>query len=88
MTFDTSRPHEAFVWIWLPGKTAPVVAGRIHAEDDHSVFTYGRSYLARDDAIPVHAPELPLRRGAIVPERHSRSPTHCATPRRTPGAAG
>ena len=46
----------------------PVVAGRIHAEDDHFVFTYGRSYLARDNAIPVYAPELPLRRGAIVPE--------------------
>ena len=68
MTFDTSRPREAFVWIWLPGRTAPVVAGRTHAEDDHFVFTYGRSYLARDDAISVYAPELPLRRGAFVPE--------------------
>ena len=68
MTSDAYRPREAFVWIWLPGRTAPVVAGRIHAEDDHFVFTYGRSYLARDDAIPVYAPELPLRGGAIVPE--------------------
>ena len=68
MTSDATRPREAFVWIWLPGRTAPVVAGRIHAEDDHFVFTYGRSYLARDDAIPVYAPELPLRSGAIVPE--------------------
>ena len=68
MTSDTTRPREAFVWIWLPGRTAPVVAGRVHAEDDHFVFTYGRSYLARDDAIPVYAPELPLRSGAIVPE--------------------
>ena len=68
MTSDASPPREAFVWIWLPGKTAPVVAGRVHAEDDHFVFTYGRSYLAREDAIPVYAPELPLRTGAIVPE--------------------
>ena len=68
MTSDASQPREAFLWIWLPGRTAPVVAGRIHAEDDHFVFTYGRSYLARDDAIPVYAPELPLRSGAIVPE--------------------
>ena len=45
-----------------------MVAGRVHAEDDHFVFTYGRSYLARNDAIPVYAPELPLRSGAIVPE--------------------
>ena len=68
MTSEASRPREAFVWIWLPGRTAPVVAGRVHAEDDHFVFTYGRSYLASDDAIPVYAPELPLRSGAIVPE--------------------
>lgn len=68
MTSDTTRPREVFVWIWLPGRTAPVVAGRIHAEDDQFVFVYGRSYLARDDAIPIYAPELPLRRGAIVPE--------------------
>ena len=58
MTSDPSRPREAFVWIWLPGRTAPAVAGRIHAEDDHFVFTYGRSYLAREDAIPVYAPDL------------------------------
>ena len=68
MTSEASRPREAFVWIWLPSRTMPVVAGRIHAEDDHFVFTYGRSYLARDDAIPVYPPELPLRSGAIVPE--------------------
>ena len=68
MTSEASRPREAFVWIWLPGRTTPVVAGRIHAEDDHFVFTYGRSYLARNDAIPIYAPELPLRAGAIVPE--------------------
>lgn len=67
MTSDASLPREAFVWIWLPGKTAPVVAGRIDAEDDHFVFTYGRSYLAREDAIPIYAPELPLRTGAVVP---------------------
>ncbi len=68
MTSDTSRPREAFVWIWLSGKTAPVIAGRVYAEYDHFVFTYGRSYLDRDDAIPIYAPELPLRRGVIVPE--------------------
>ncbi len=45
-----------------------MVAGRIHAEDGHFVFTYGRSYLSRDDAIPIYAPELPLRHGAIIPE--------------------
>ena len=68
MTSDGSRPREVFVWIWLPGKTTPVVAGRIHPEDDHFAFTYGRSYLSRDDAIPIFVPELPLRSGIIFPE--------------------
>ncbi|MYH58429.1 MAG: type II toxin-antitoxin system HipA family toxin [Boseongicola sp. SB0675_bin_26] len=68
MTSNASRPSEAFVWIWLPGKTRPVVAGRIYPESDHFVFTYGRSYLARDDAIPIYAPELPLGTGAVVPQ--------------------
>ncbi len=68
MTSDAAQPRGAFVWIWLPGRTSPVVAGHVHAEDDHFVFTYGRSYLSRDGAIPIYAPELPLRRGAIVPD--------------------
>ena len=68
MTSDGSRSSEAFVWIWLAGQTTPVVAGRLEAEGDRFVFTYGRSYLAREDGIPVHLPELPLRRGVIEPE--------------------
>ena len=68
MTSDGSRPSEAFVWTWLPEGTAPVVAGRLEAERDRFVFTYGRSYLAREDAVPLHLPELPLRSGVIEPE--------------------
>lgn len=68
MTSDISRPHEAFVWIWLTGRTSPVVAGRVHAQGDYYVFNYGRSYLDREDAIPIYSPELPLGRGTIVPE--------------------
>jgi serine/threonine-protein kinase HipA len=30
-------------------------------------FTYGRSYVRRDDAIPLYLPELPLRSGRISP---------------------
>ena len=56
------------MWVWLPGATEPVVAGRIQAEDSRYVFNYGRSYLSRPEAIPVHLPELPLRAGAIEPE--------------------
>ena len=68
MTSDDASPREAFVWIWLPGSTAPVVAGRIQAEGARFVFNYGRSYLSRPEAIPIHLPELPLRSGALEPE--------------------
>src|SRR4051794_34126630 len=60
-------PEELFVWIWLPGETEPVVAGRIAREGGAYVFNYGRSYLERRDALPIYEPELPLRRGAIPP---------------------
>ena len=68
MISRASQPREAFVWIWLPDRTSPVVAGRIRAQDGRYVFGYGRSYLAREDAIPVYEPELPLRPGPIEPE--------------------
>ena len=71
MTSDFSgskAPDEAYVWIWLPDATAPVVAGRIARDGRRLIFNYGRSYLDRNDRIPIYLPELPLRRGAIVPE--------------------
>ena len=67
MISRVSRPRGAFVWIWLPGRTSPVVAGQIRERDGRHVFVYGRSYLAREDAIPIHEPELPLRLGPIEP---------------------
>lgn len=57
--------NEAYVWIWLPGKTEPVVAGLLSAAANQLVFNYGRSYLQRSDAIPIYAPELPLQQGVI-----------------------
>ena len=68
MTSEITRPREAFVWVWLPGQTSPVVAGRVRAQDDHFAFVYGRSYLERENAIAIYAPELPLQRGPIRPE--------------------
>ncbi|MBU0501293.1 MAG: type II toxin-antitoxin system HipA family toxin [Gammaproteobacteria bacterium] len=56
---------EAYVWIWLPGATQPVVAGLLSRQGQQLVFNYGRSYLARQDAIALYEPELPLRAGAI-----------------------
>ena len=62
---------EAFVWIWLPGETNPVVAGRLEARDRTIIFTYGRSYLERlssgSPVIAIYEPELPLRAGEILP---------------------
>jgi serine/threonine-protein kinase HipA len=41
------------------------VAGRLFAEGNQLLFHYGRSYLARDNAIALYAPELPLRSGVL-----------------------
>lgn len=62
---DAAAYREAFVWVWLPGATAPVVAGRLDAIEGRLVFTYGRSYLARAEAIPLYLPELPLQAGPL-----------------------
>jgi len=63
----TSEPGEAYVWLWLPGATEPVVAGRLAPAGGAIDFNYGRSYLARADAIPLYLPELPLEPGRIPP---------------------
>ncbi|MBB3061882.1 type II toxin-antitoxin system HipA family toxin [Microbulbifer rhizosphaerae] len=70
-TFNHNR--EAFVWIWLPGETDPVVAGRLEAENGNVLFNYGKSYLGRigdqPPAIPIYEPELPLQPGVLpLPE--------------------
>lgn len=57
---------EAYVWIWLPGETDPVVAGRLYTEGDTLRFNYGRSYLERPNAISIYPPELPLQSGELA----------------------
>ena len=56
---------EVYVWIWLPGEPAPVVAGLLSRAGTTFVFNYGRSYLERKNAIPIYDPELPLRAGIL-----------------------
>ncbi|WP_337842429.1 type II toxin-antitoxin system HipA family toxin [Rheinheimera sp.] len=57
---------EAFVWVWLPQATTPVVAGRLVPEGNKLLFNYGKSYLERiQDAIPIYEPELPLQPGIL-----------------------
>lgn len=61
-----ARADGAFVWVWLPGATVPVVAGRIGRDGDSYRFAYGSSYLARSEAISLFAPELPLQQGWLA----------------------
>ncbi len=67
----TSEKHysEAFVWVWLPEETEPVVAGRLEADNGSLLFNYGKSYLERVNdtkpAIPIYEPELPLKAGTL-----------------------
>lgn len=58
---------EAYVWIWLPEETKPVVAGKLEYNDKLIYFNYGKSYLARPNAISVYEPELPLQQGVLSP---------------------
>ncbi|MBT8340444.1 MAG: type II toxin-antitoxin system HipA family toxin, partial [Desulfatitalea sp.] len=67
MTSKTEK--EAFVWIWLPGATEPVVAGRLEADTGNILFNYGKSYLGRSGdikpAISLYEPEVPLKAGVL-----------------------
>ncbi|MBT3316743.1 type II toxin-antitoxin system HipA family toxin, partial [bacterium] len=65
MTISNSSHNEAYAWIWLPGKTDPVVAGKLTVDGKDFIFNYGRSYLNRNGAISIHEAELPLRSGAL-----------------------
>jgi serine/threonine-protein kinase HipA len=65
MTTSEKKPTQAFVWVWLPGETTPVVAGLLSLSGDRLLFNYGRSYLGRNNAISLYEPELPLRSGAL-----------------------
>lgn len=58
---------EAFVWIWLPGATEPMVAGRLDQDGERLLFTYGARYRRRKNAISIYEPELPLQEGVIAP---------------------
>ena len=67
MTSDMADPDQAYVWIWLPDHTEPVVAGRLMRDGELLTFTYGTSYRGNNSAIAIYEPELPLREGLIQP---------------------
>jgi serine/threonine-protein kinase HipA len=60
-----SQDGECYVYITLPGATEPVTAGRFQRQTDRTGasigrFVYGRSYLARADAVELDPVELKL----------------------------
>jgi serine/threonine-protein kinase HipA len=61
----TSKHTQAYVWVWLPDSTQPVVAGLITASGKQLAYNYGQSYLRRKNAIPLYEPELPLKSGLL-----------------------
>jgi serine/threonine-protein kinase HipA len=67
---------EAYVWIWLPTETQPVIAGRLAIQTDGRIgFNYGQSYLSRHNAIAIYLPELPLKSGAIPVHANMQMPS-------------
>ena len=59
---------KCYVWKWLPGETEPVVAGELRFDSEgRQAFAYGRSYLERENAEPIYAPELDLKSGTQEP---------------------
>lgn len=67
-TSPATSPAECFVYITLPGQTAPVTAGRFQLTVDRTGtpvgrFVYGRSYLDRGEAVEIDPVELKLARG-------------------------
>lgn len=66
---------EAFVWIYLPGQSDPVVCGRLIAlEDGAFSYLYGRSYRDREEAIPLMPEGMALDAGPFIGRRAGALP--------------
>jgi len=69
MITSSEKYKEAYVWIWLPYETEPVVAGKLDINGEEILFNYGKSYLERisdtKPVISIYEPELPLKAGAL-----------------------
>lgn len=80
MASASDRPRRAYVWVWLPGLTEPVLAGaleRVPGRTGRSAsaqgggpfrFAYSPSYLDHPDAVSLYTPELPLISGWQEPD--------------------
>ena len=79
MASTSKATRRAYVWVWLPGRTEPVLAGALGPAPRPPVrsrssqgggpfrFAYSTGYLARPDAVSLYAPEIPLVPGWQVP---------------------
>jgi serine/threonine-protein kinase HipA len=69
----TSDSAECFVYVTLPGQTSQVTAGRYRLTEKygrpHGEFVYGKSYLARREAVEFDPFELPLRKPSFATVR-------------------
>lgn len=59
--------QEAYVWMWLPHATEPIVVGKMVLANERYHFTYGQSYRAHKNAIALSPFELPLQVGTFSP---------------------
>ncbi|AQT06707.1 phosphatidylinositol kinase (plasmid) [Acetobacter persici] len=62
--------EDCFVWIWLPGETEPVVAGkvqRVKGATERYAFAYRGAYREDQKSISIYDGDLPLRRGVFSP---------------------
>jgi serine/threonine-protein kinase HipA len=71
---NSKSPAECYVYITLPGETEAVTAGRFELTKDRSGntlgrFVYGKSYLARGNAVAIDPVELKLAGGTYETAR-------------------
>jgi serine/threonine-protein kinase HipA len=65
--------ERAFVWVTLPGRSTPTLAGLLEVDANGGSFVYGRSYLGNPDAVPLDPVQLRL-----VEQVHQIAPDHNA----------
>ncbi len=70
-TSNIQNVDDLYVWVWLPGSSEPVVAGRIVKQSKLYRFTYGQSYRDLASAIRFSPFELPLEKGSFTPKGHN-----------------
>jgi len=58
---------EAYVWIWLPGETRPVLCGKLQENSGELQFFYGKTYLEHNNSISLDIREMPLEADLFRP---------------------